>query len=117
LDPAASVDTDHDGYPDAWNAGASEQDSTTGLVLDAYPNDSACYLPEHGDGVVCDVSSTLPDYIPDAVAADADGIVYLLSAEYNRVYRYSAASGRHLSPIFVGTPLDATAPMVMEYVP
>lgn len=36
-DPAASVDTDGDGMPDAWNEGYTEQDSTTGLVLDDDP--------------------------------------------------------------------------------
>ena len=38
-DPAASVDSDGDNYPDSWNLGMSEQDSTTGLKLDAYRND------------------------------------------------------------------------------
>ena len=42
LDLAASVDTDRDGYPDAWNAGRSQADSTTGLTLDSFPQDSAC---------------------------------------------------------------------------
>ena len=36
-DPAASVDTDEDGMPDDWNPGKT--DSTTGLVLDAFPDD------------------------------------------------------------------------------
>ena len=34
-----------DGYPDAWNAGRSQADSTTGLTLDAFPSDSACWSP------------------------------------------------------------------------
>ncbi len=38
-DPAASIDTDGDGYPDGWNEGMTESDSTTGLVLDAFPED------------------------------------------------------------------------------
>lgn len=38
-DPAASVDTDGDGYPDNWNGGYSQLDSTTGLILDEYPSD------------------------------------------------------------------------------
>lgn len=36
-DPAASLDSDHDGYPDAWNPGMGPDDSTLGLVLDAFP--------------------------------------------------------------------------------
>ncbi|MGA1872066.1 MAG: DUF3160 domain-containing protein [Thermoplasmatota archaeon] len=39
LDPAASVDSDGDGYPDRWNPGKTENDSTTGLKLDMYPDD------------------------------------------------------------------------------
>jgi hypothetical protein len=38
-DPAASIDEDMDGYPDEWNPGMSEDDSTTGLELDRYLND------------------------------------------------------------------------------
>lgn len=114
LDIAASVDTDFDGYPDAWNGGRSQADSTTGLMLDAYPTESACHLPQHGDGTTCNVESTLPDYFPDAVAGDGDGIVYLLSAQFSRVYRYSAVAARHLSPIVVG---DASPPSYMEYAP
>ena len=38
-DIAASVDTDGDGYPDAWNLGKSEDNSTSGLKLDHYPED------------------------------------------------------------------------------
>src|SRR6185295_8706473 len=42
-DPAASVDTDRDGAPDAWNPGKGPADSSTGLAqLDAFPLDSAC---------------------------------------------------------------------------
>jgi hypothetical protein len=101
LDPAASVDTDHDGYPDAWNAGMSEDDSTTGLTLDAYPDDSACYLPEHGDGSNCDYGATVPNYVPDQVLSDGDTI-YLLSSGNRRVYRWSIATGAYLNPYVIG---------------
>ena len=36
-DPAGSIDTDNDGYPDDWNPRMNEDDSTTGLHLDACP--------------------------------------------------------------------------------
>ncbi len=49
-DPAASVDTDNDGYPDEWNTGKSEADSTTGLRLDTFPNDPAASKDTDGDG-------------------------------------------------------------------
>jgi hypothetical protein len=38
-DPSASIDTDGDGHPDRWNEGKDENDSTTGLKLDEYPED------------------------------------------------------------------------------
>jgi len=38
-DPAASRDTDDDGYPDEWNAGKTVEDSITGLKLDEFPED------------------------------------------------------------------------------
>ncbi len=40
-DIAASVDADGDGYPDEWNEGYTEEDSTTGLVLDDIVDDDA----------------------------------------------------------------------------
>ncbi|MFC1779535.1 thrombospondin type 3 repeat-containing protein [Thermodesulfobacteriota bacterium] len=50
-DPAASVDSDGDGYPDAWNEGMSANDSTTGLTLDAFPLDADEMADTDGDGV------------------------------------------------------------------
>lgn len=38
-DPAASEDSDNDGYPDEWNPGMTRKNSTTGLRLDKYPDD------------------------------------------------------------------------------
>ncbi len=115
LDPAASIDTDNDGFPDAWNDGSSGADSTTGLVLDAYPDDAACYLPEHGDGTTCDVGSTIPDYAPASVVTDDAGLVYLFSPDDNRVFRWDSVSGEHLNPLVVGSDawLNVEAPTVM----
>ena len=76
LDAAASVDTDRDGYPDSWNAGKSQADSTTGLALDAFPNDSACWLAAHGSGGICNYGATLPNYIPDKIAQRATWSIY-----------------------------------------
>jgi hypothetical protein len=106
LDPAASVDSDGDGYPDAWNPGKSEADSTTGLVLDAYPNDFACYLPEHGDGVSCDLTSTIPHYLPTSVMIDDAGVVYLFSPENRRIYRWDAVTREHLNPFVIGPGIE-----------
>jgi len=39
VDHAASLDSDKDGAPDGWNLGMTEATSTTGLSLDAFPDD------------------------------------------------------------------------------
>ncbi|MBN1539346.1 MAG: right-handed parallel beta-helix repeat-containing protein [Candidatus Thermoplasmatota archaeon] len=49
-DPAASLDSDSDGFPDEWNPGLDREHSTTGLRLDAFPNDPAASLDTDGDG-------------------------------------------------------------------
>jgi hypothetical protein len=49
-DPAASVDTDSDGHPDAWNLGKTKEDSTTGLHRDAFPTDPAASIDTDEDG-------------------------------------------------------------------
>ena len=117
LDPAASVDTDHDGYPDSWNSGYTDADSTTGLVLDSYPLDSACYLPEHGDGAQCDYSSTMPVFTPDKTLIDVDGMVYILSTANNRIFRWSAITSSYTNPIYVGSTdvLSAASPTQITY--
>ena len=116
LDPAASVDSDHDGYPDAWNPGKTQADSTTGLTLDAFPQDSGCWLAAHGSGGVCNPASTVPNYIPDQVAQQG-GVVYLLSSANKRVYRWSIANGGYLNPWIVGLnqAFSSAAPTSMAY--
>lgn len=101
LDPAASADTDFDGSPDAWNPGRSEADSTTGLELDAHPQDSACTRAEPGVGGVCDVAGAIPAYDPVDAAIDTGGVVYLFSPEHERIYRWSTLTARHLNPIAI----------------
>jgi hypothetical protein len=102
LDPAASLDSDGDGRPDAWNPGMGPGDSTTGLVLDAFPLDSACWLPEHGTGGVCDIAGAIPSYDPADIAMGADDVLYLFSPENRRIYRWSAAAEEYLNPIVIG---------------
>ncbi len=46
LDVAASVDADRDGHPDEWNEGMDRMDSTTGLRLDKYPENSKKWRDE-----------------------------------------------------------------------
>ncbi|MFC1779696.1 DUF1566 domain-containing protein [Thermodesulfobacteriota bacterium] len=50
LDPAASQDTDSDGFPDGWNDGYNQSDSTSGLTLDFFPSDPAASQDADGDG-------------------------------------------------------------------
>jgi len=49
-DPAASKDTDNDGYPDYWNEGKNQADSTDNLSIDAFPNDPAASKDTDNDG-------------------------------------------------------------------
>lgn len=58
-DPAASEDTDGDGYPDQWNNGYSQADSTTGLSLDEFIHNPAEWVDSDGDGAG-DNSDVLP---------------------------------------------------------
>ena len=101
LDRAASADTDRDGFPDAWNTGRTVADSTTGLALDAFPQDSACWLAAHGTGGTCNYAATIPNYVPDQVVQNGD-TVYLLSSANRRVYRWSISAGAYLNPYIVG---------------
>jgi len=48
-DHAASVDSDDDGFPDYWNIGKTQADSTTGLFLDSFPIDQAASVDTDGD--------------------------------------------------------------------
>ena len=50
-DPSASVDSDIDGYPDAWNPGQSRPDSNSDLFQDFYPNDSSRYHASMADAL------------------------------------------------------------------
>jgi hypothetical protein len=106
LDPAAALDSDLDGYPDEWNAGYDESDSSTGLSLDSFPLEIVCWLESHDDGSGnCDFSATMPVFTPDQTVVDIDGVIYLFNAENGKVYRWSTLLERYLSPIY----LDASS--------
>ncbi len=85
-DPAASVDTDGDGLPDAWNPGAGPGDSSLGLILDRYPDDPDRWLdPRYPDPAPSPSWMTLSGALdlPDGPAGlgvevavtDPDGVV------------------------------------------
>jgi hypothetical protein len=117
LDKTAAVDSDNDGYPDAWLKGYTAADSTTGLTLDAYPLDASCHAPEQGDGVHCDPALAAPPSAPDRVFSDDQGTVFLFSAAQGRLYRWSDALGGYLPPLVVGQRAGAglVAPISLAY--
>ncbi len=86
-DPAASEDTDGDGFPDAWNVGYTQADSTTGLVLDQYPGNPYAHEPPPTPVVA---SATLAD----------DRLVGPL------VLRFSPYEGTTLAPARVWVDID-----------
>lgn len=73
-DPAASIDTDDDGYPDNWNSGKSELDSTMELVLDHpnFLNDDSEWADSDNDGVG-DNADSFDNDIAASVDTDRDG--------------------------------------------
>jgi len=60
-DPAASFDSDGDGYPNSWNPGKGRSDSTTGLRRDRFPDDRREWRDSDGDGVG-DNSDPMPQF-------------------------------------------------------
>ena len=69
-DPAASVDADGDGAPDAWNENATpEQIAASELVLDAFLDNP----DDDGDGVADDVDA-FPTDATETTDTDRDGI-------------------------------------------
>jgi len=73
-DPAASVDSDDDEYPDRWNPKKSQQDSTSNppLELDEFPNDPDEWKDSDGDRVG-DNSDAYPEDPNEWSDTDGDG--------------------------------------------
>lgn len=105
LDIAASVDSDRDGYPDGWNEGFSSADSTTQLVLDVFPNDSACWLNSHELNGECDYSATMPEFTPDQIEYDSAGNIYLASFDGGKLYVWSPSQNKYNNPINISVSL------------
>lgn len=112
-DIAASEDSDGDGYPDTWNEGYSEADSTTGLTIDVFPVDSLCWLDEHGIDGVCDYDTRMPDFTPDRIVVTEDGSQYLLSVDNEAIYKWDAELSRYSSPYLLQN-LESS-PQTMAY--
>ena len=60
-----------------------------------------------------DVTSELPNYIPDAVAYDGQDVVYLLNSANRFVFRWSIADSHYLDPYDVGS--VALTPTTMAF--
>ena len=72
-DPAASMDSDNDGYPDAWNTGKTQSDSTTGLILDLAPYDPNANRDSDDDGIL-DYYDAFPNDPSEQYDSDGDGV-------------------------------------------
>ncbi len=94
---AFSKDTDNDGFADELHEGA-EADADILALVDAFPQDSACWLAEHGANGMCDYNAMVPNFTPDEVVA-FDGVVYLLSAENQKIYRWISSTQSYGNPI------------------
>ena len=103
LDPAASIDSDNDSFPDQWNVGKNEEDSNSNLTLDAFDFDPAASVDSDDDGYpdywnpgMSQKNSTsippleLDEYPDDSKAhkdTDKDGV-----ADYYDIYDYADLS-------------------------
>ncbi|MES2324051.1 MAG: hypothetical protein V4633_17475 [Pseudomonadota bacterium] len=122
-DKSAAVDSDNDGYPDDFLGTYTAADSNSGLSKDFFPRDAACHAAPQGSDTPgsmpanCNYATAIPAYDPDAVTADEQGIIYLLSKVNARIYRWSAVLGAHLPPLVVGQKNEVTTrqPNVMRY--
>ncbi|QFU21177.1 PQQ-binding-like beta-propeller repeat protein [Shewanella eurypsychrophilus] len=94
---AFSKDTDNDGFADELNEGI-EANAEILALIDAYPQDSACWLAEHGVDGVCDYHAMVPNFSPDDVIT-IDGVVYLLSADNKKIYRWISDTQSYTNPI------------------
>jgi hypothetical protein len=74
-DPSASKDSDDDGYPDRWNTGKSQLDSTSipKLSIDHFPYDPNEHNDTDGDGIG-DNSDVFPNDSSESFDDDGDGI-------------------------------------------
>jgi hypothetical protein len=107
-DPAASIDSDSDGYPDAWHIGMNEDNSTSdpALILDAFPSDADKYLPEFrilspaDNGFVAYTGSTAPIQIKHTLGEGFSGqIRYKIDDPFPE-------SGRAGGTLVSGTPKE-----------
>ncbi|ABC28444.1 hypothetical protein HCH_01588 [Hahella chejuensis KCTC 2396] len=107
-DISASKDSDNDGYPDEWNPGFTDADTTTGLSLDYYPYDSSCALIEHGapmDVSLCDIARMHSEVVATIVQGNRQGDVFALNGDRNAIYRWSAVDHEYKNPWRLSQPV------------
>lgn len=115
-DIAASVDSDHDGTPDDWNVGYSELDSSTGLEIDGFPNDSACQSSAQGLNGLCDIGSAIAPFTIDLPPVMSDDIIYLPDSQANTVHRWSAVDQAWLNPLLMSDDYGSFSAYVVHQV-
>jgi len=97
---AASVDSDNDGWPDAWNPDVDESGLDTDLQLDSFPLDSACQLTTHGVEGRCDVTAQINiDGINQVI--NYQNTFYLLDSENHTVYLWDKEAGEYRNPVLL----------------
>jgi len=119
LDVSASEDGDGDGFPDSWNEGYKLEDSSTGLTLDVFPLDSACWLESHAVEGVCDYSATVPVFSPELqhITDDDNGNIYVLNIENRKIYQWSATDNNYVNQfsLSVSHQTESELPIRIEY--
>lgn len=113
-DASASVDTDNDGHPDSWNAGYSATDSTSGLTLDAFPEDAACFEASQAVNGMCEIHAPTGYFVTDAIS-DGNDTLYFLTSFDLLMYRWSFDSETFLPPIAIGDRAADIKPKIAAY--
>ncbi|MGZ3185142.1 MAG: hypothetical protein ACXU8N_22150 [Telluria sp.] len=114
LDKTAAVDSDNDGYPDAFLGTYTAADSPTGLTLDAYPHDAACHAAAQGDGGKCTAAAGAA-IVPDLEASDGVGGALLFDRAGGLLYHWS--EGGFLPTFRVGLAAPLSTIVRLAYVP
>lgn len=102
-DPSISLDSDGDGYPDAWNENFTGSTLYPSLVLDFFPNDYFCNLDSHGSNGVCEYNRLDPAGAASIKNSflDDNGVIYFQSLYRLSLTRWSTNSNVALPPIIL----------------
>jgi hypothetical protein len=100
LDPAASLDSDNDLWPDSWNPGVDVDQISSALQIDAFPLDSACQLASQSIDGQCDIQSQINIEQMDQVT-NHENLFYLLSANQHTVFVWDAQTREYRNPILL----------------